>query len=173
MVCCCQSPPCSIIDLLSNRNRLFVQPFISLRTEMDFLFWLTSSKSDCIYYFPNDLEPNGIPLGYTSFGKWYIQSDFGLFWQEISKIFLCGCRQNVKPRTQHYECRLSISTPTPLPPPVKHSSVCCRRLSLQDTQQPSVNMIRQDTCQVNSFRSETLLTGPIGANTFAIRNKRV
>ena len=36
-------------------------------------------KSDCIYYFPIDLELNGIPFGFKSMGKWCIQSDFGLY----------------------------------------------------------------------------------------------
>ena len=35
-------------------------------------------KSDCIYHFPIDLEPNGRPFGSKSTGKWEVQSDFGL-----------------------------------------------------------------------------------------------
>ena len=38
--------------------------------EIDFQFLLNQPKSDCIYHFPIDLEPNGNPLGSNSIGRW-------------------------------------------------------------------------------------------------------
>ena len=35
-------------------------------------------KSNCIYHFPIDLEPDGCPFDYKSIGKWLLQSDFAL-----------------------------------------------------------------------------------------------
>ena len=40
--------------------------------------WLINSNLDCIYYFPIDLAPNGIPIGAKSIGKGKLQSKFGL-----------------------------------------------------------------------------------------------
>ena len=33
-------------------------------------YYQTKLKSDCIYHFPIDLEPNGRPFGSKSVGKW-------------------------------------------------------------------------------------------------------
>ena len=49
----------------------FLNSFSNLHT-------LNQPKSDCIYHFPMDLEPNGIPFCSKSIGKCYVQSDFGL-----------------------------------------------------------------------------------------------
>ena len=43
-----------------------------------FGIWLIKPKSDCIYHFPFDLPPNGIPFGAKFIGKWKLQSKFCL-----------------------------------------------------------------------------------------------
>ena len=51
-------------------------------------------KSDCVYPFPIDLEPNGRPFGSKSIGKWYIQSGSVLIQQDLENISLCVYSRN-------------------------------------------------------------------------------
>ena len=74
---------------------------------------LNQTKSDCIYHFPIDLEPNGIQFGSKSIGKCSIHYDFSLIQQDAEIILQSfphlqnrranGCPQRVAAKSVEVE----------------------------------------------------------------------
>ena len=54
-----------------------ISPCVHIHRETFSKSYFNNQKSDCIYYFPIDLEPNGRPRSKLII-KWYTQSNFGL-----------------------------------------------------------------------------------------------
>ena len=77
----------SIVILLYN-----IEEGLQFFCTQENLFRLLLKKQqelDSIYHFPIDFQPNRIPLGFKSVGKWYMHSDFGLNKQNSEQICIC------------------------------------------------------------------------------------